>query len=346
MKIMRKLSTAVTLMLSVAMPALAGITVNSPSNNSEVSSPFTLSATAFTCSSRNVVSMGYSFDSSSDTTVVHQQSIESSISGPAGTHTLHVKAWGPHGAACVTDVTLTINSGTTNSNGDSGGTVPPGAVTVSNIEVLSGWQNHHDSAGNGSSSGYTTLVSSPSLSGNSREFVTQFSNGGDERYSVVFADDVDSKNFFYDGWVYFDDSSKYIGNLELDINQTMANGETVLSGIQCDGYTGQWAYTVNKGSSHSPKPHWDKKSGTSCNPRDWSTNTWHHIQASISRDDSGYVTYHSVWVDGAESKLDATVYGAADLGWGNVINTQFQVDGVGGSGTSTVYLNDLSISRW
>jgi hypothetical protein len=44
--------------------------------------------------------------------------------------------------------------------------------------------------------------------------------------------------------------------------------------------------------------------------------------------------------------LDATVYGAADLGWGNVINTQFQIDGLGDGGKSTAYLNDLSISRW
>ncbi|MBV8281802.1 MAG: hypothetical protein JO347_07030 [Candidatus Eremiobacteraeota bacterium] len=239
---------------------------------------------------------------------------------------------------------MTIKSGSTGGGGEP--VVPSNAVTVHNIEVLSEWKEHHDTAGTGSSSGRTMLVSSPSHSGNSRKFVTDFSNSGDERYSVVFADDMEAKNFVYDGWVYFTDSSKYIANLELDINQTMANGQTLLTGVQCDGYTGKWDYTVNEGSAQNPRPHWVGKDGTNCNPRDWSTNTWHHVQASLSRDDSGYITYHSVWLDGVESKLDATAYGAAALGWGNVINTQFQIDSLGGSGESTAYLNDLSISRW
>ena len=344
MKIMRIFSTAVAFVAAASLTALAGVTVHSPADDSDVTSPFTLSATAFICASRNVVSMGYSFDTSSDTTVVYAQSIDRAISGPTGTHTLHVKAWGGHGTSCVTDVTVTIRSG----GGGSGSepVVPPNAVTVHNIEILSDWKESHDTAGIGSSSGYTKLVSSPSHSGNSRQFVTDFSNSGDERYSVVFADDTQAKNFVYDGWILFTDSSKYIANLELDMNQVMANGQTLLTGVQCDGYTGLWDYTVNEGSAQNPRPHWVGKTGTNCNPRDWSTNTWHHVQASLSRDDSGYITYHSVWLDGVESKLDATVYGAADLGWGNVINTQFQIDGLGSGGKSTAYLNDLSISRW
>lgn len=344
MKFIRILSTVVTFVACASVPALAGVKVSSPNNETEVSSPFTLSADATTCSSQNVDAMGYSFDSSSDTTVYRKQSIEDTIAGPAGTHTLHVKAWGDHGSTCVADVKITVKGGAASDSGDSN--IPSDAVTVSNIEVLSGWKAQHDDGGPGSSSGWTTVVSSPSHSGNSREFATQYSNGGDERYSVPFADDVDAKNFFYDGWVYFTDSSTHLGNLEMDINQTMANGKTVLIGVQCDGYAGEWAYTVNQGTAQNPKPHWVSKSGTSCNPRNWSTHAWHHVQASISRDDSGYITYHSVWLDGAESKLDATVFGAADLGWGDVITTQFQVDGLGSGGQTKVYLSDLSISRW
>jgi hypothetical protein len=345
MKTPRILSTAVTLLLSAAVPAIAGVTINSPSNDSEVTSPFNLSATAFTCSSQNVASMGYSFDSSSDTTIVNKQSIDAPISGPAGTHILHVKAWGPHGASCVSDIKVTIRAGAA-AAATSEVSLPSEATTVSNIEVLSGWKGTHDEGGPGTSSGSTSLVSSPSHSGNSRMFVTEYTNGGDHRYSVPFSDDVDAKNFFYDGWVYLTSSSKYIGNIEMDINQTMPNGQTVLIGVQCDGYTGNWAYTVNQGTAKNPKPHWVSKSGTTCNPRDWSINTWHHIQASISRDDSGYITYGSTWLDGVETKLNSKVYGAADLGWGDVITTQFQVDGLGSSGKTTVYLNDLSISRW
>ena len=66
---------------------------------------------------------------------------------------------------------------------------------------------------------------------------------------------------------------------------------------------------------------------------------------AFSRDDSGYIAYHSVWLDGLEIPINATAFGAADLGWGPTINTQFQIDGMG-SGTVTSYVDSLKVSRW
>jgi len=40
------------------------------------------------------------------------------------------------------------------------------------------------------------------------------------------------------------------------------------------------------------------------------------------------------------------VNGAFDLGWGPMINTQFQVDGLGNRGSTKVYLDSLTVSRW
>jgi hypothetical protein len=289
--------------------------------------------------------MGYSFDSSSDTAVVNHQTMDLQVSSSSGTHTLHVKAWGSNGSSCVTDVVVNVQSGSDTSSFGST-SVPANAETVSHIQALSGWQNEHDSAGEGSSSGSTSIVSSPSLYGNTRAFQTTYANGGDERYSVNFADDVNAQNFFYDAWVYLTDSAAKIGNLEMDVNQVMADGKTLLAGVQCDGYTGHWAYTVNTGSASDVKPKWVSKSGTSCNPQNWTRHAWHHVQFSFSRDDSGTITYKSIWLDGTESSLNEKAFGAADLGWGPTINTQFQVDGYGSSGTITVYLDNLTISRW
>jgi hypothetical protein len=326
----------------LTVPAMAGVTVNSPANTADVESPFTLSATAATCSSQNVSSMGYSFDSSADTTVFDSSSIEASVGSSSGTHTLHVKAWGDKGSSCVTDVTINVKAGGTSA----GSEIPSDAVSVSSIQAMSNWQADHDSGGPGSSSGSTKIVSSPSLHGSTRRFVTEYKNSGDERYSVSFSDDTDSKNLYYDAWIYLTSSASQIANIEMDVNQVMANGQTVLIGVQCDGYSGTWDYTVNKGSAKTPKPHWDSKSGTKCNPRSWTRDKWHHVQASFSRTDSGTITYKSVWFDGVETKLNATAFGAADLGWDPVINTQFQVDGLGSSGTTTVYLDSLTVSRW
>jgi hypothetical protein len=64
------------------------------------------------------------------------------------------------------------------------------------------------------------------------------------------------------------------------------------------------------------------------------------------RSSTGTVTYHSVWVDGVENKMNVQAFAAADLSWDPVIQTQFQVDGLGSSGTITAYLDNLTVSAW
>lgn len=336
--------------LAFTIPAFAGITVTTPYNGQSVSDPFHLVAYSTTCGSGSVVSMGYSFDSSSDTTIFNAQSIDTHISASSGSHTLHIKAWGSGGASCVEDKTIDVTSSTSSSTtsastSSSSLSVPSSASSVSSIQVLT-WSKSHDTAASGSASGSTDLVTSPSLYGTTRRTITSFSNDGAERYTTVFSDNDTAENFVYDAYVYLTSSSSKLANLEFDINQTMANGQTVLTGIQCDGWTGQWAYNANNGSAGSPRLAWMKKSGTSCNPQKWSQYKWHHVQFSLSRDSSGYITYHSVWLDGVETPLNVKVYGAASLGWGKAINTQFQIDGYGSSGTVTAYIDSLKISMW
>ena len=195
--------------------------------------------------------MGYSFDSSSDPTIITGQTINKSVSSSTGTHVLHVKSWGSNGAACVTDVTINVSTSVSTSSATS---IPSYADSVSSIESLSGWRAQHDSGGTGSSSGSMSMVSSPSKYGSSRKFYTAFSNNGTERYSVAFNDNTSAKNIFYDTWIYLTSSASHIGNLEFDINQTMDNGQTAMMGFQCDGWTGHWAYNVNTGSAGIRRP--------------------------------------------------------------------------------------------
>lgn len=332
-------SCALLFAFTAAAPVFATVTVSSPGNGADVPSPFTLSADASTCSSQSVAAMGYSFDNSTDTTIVNSTSVNVQVSTGSGSHTLHVKAWGDQGAACVTDVAITVTSG-------SSSVVPSSAITVSSIESLSNWIAAFDGGtGIGNASGSMSMVSSPSQNGHAREFITRFANSGGERYSVVFGDDETSTNFLYDGWVYLTDSSSQIGNLELDMNQTMANGQTVIFGFQCDGYTSTWDYTKNAGTPTAPSDQW-VHSGAYCNPRGWGTNTWHHVQVYYSRDDSGNVTYHCVWLDGLQENINATVNSAFALGWGPALLTNFQVDGLGSNGSPNVYLDNLTVYRW
>jgi hypothetical protein len=131
----------------------------------------------------------------------------------------------------------------------------------------------------------------------------------------------------------------------MDLNQVMPNGRTAIFAVQCAGDSGTWDYTKNAGTPDRPVVQWVQSRAT-CNPRRWSIHVWHHVQISYSRDDSGNVTYQSVWLDGARQNINATVPSAFALGWSPTLQTQFQVDGIGGSGTITVYLDNLTIFRW
>ena len=222
--------------------------------------------------------------------------------------------------------------------------IPAGAAKVSNLQTFGDWSSTNDSAAGGRSSGSMGMVSSPSRSGSARRFTTAFSNNGAQRYKVSFGDDVAATNFFYDGWIYLNGSASNIANIEMDMNQVMPNGQTVIYGFQCDGWYGTWDFTKNAGTPAKPKDAWVHSSAP-CNPRSWAINTWHHVQISYSRNGAGVVTYHSVWLDDVEHPINASVPSAFALGWGATLLTNFQIDGRG-NGANTVYLDALTIYRW
>ena len=337
-------------------PAFASPTVNNPTNGETVNSPFELSASAATCSSRTVKTLGWSLDHSSDTTLIQEQTMDVQINASAGKHTVHVKAWAGS-YVCVTDVVVNVTTDGSGSGGggaSGGGTgpggvtnplLPPDPVTVSSVEKLENWKGQHDSGTSGTATGRTSLVVSPSVSGNSREFAISYTNKGGERFSSSFAEDRTSKNFLYDAWVYPTNSAKNVANLEMDLNETMPNGQTVIFGFQCSAYSGTWEYSENLGTPQHPKGHWQATKAP-CNVANWTPNTWHHVQVSYSRNDSGMATYQAVYFDGVKSDINVTVLAARAMGWGSSISTNFQIDGRGASGSVTLYLDNLVVYRW
>jgi hypothetical protein len=347
MMLIRNLSCVCLVLAAAMVPALAQTVINSPTNGEQVSSPFTLNMSAATCSSQPVSAVGYSLDNSSSTSSWPAQYIDGPVAAPSGWHTLHVKVWNDKGAACVTDVSVDVAATpAASSSGSSGAVVPSNAVGVSSIQSMGNWTAIHDVGTIGSSSGTMSLASTPALTGTSRLFANQFNNYGGERYSVQFDDNTTSENFFYDAWVYIAGSSSGFANLEFDLNQTMPNGQTVLMGFQCDGWSQRWDYAVNGGSPTSPKDTW-LASYAPCNVHNWGVNQWHHLQIYFSHNESGWVTYHSVWLDGAEQDLNITACSGYALGWGPAIVTNFQIDG-NNSGTTwgNVYLDEVTVHRW
>jgi hypothetical protein len=315
-------------------PAYA-ITVTAPVNGAQLTSPFTVTASAQFCESEPTVSMGYSLDYGKTTIV--PKSFSAAVVAGDGQHTLHVKCWGSHGAHADTSVDVTVGSSTT--------TPPSGITVVSDIQSLPDWAWDHDPATHGSASGYSDIAPAPSVSGNARQYSISFSDSGGEIFHKSFGKDTVSTHFIYDSYIWLENSSS-IANIEMDLNQVIANGDTVIYGVQCDGYSGTWDYTLNIGSPDHPRDKWNHSNIPCPDPKTWEPHTWHHVQLSYSRDGET-VTYESVVLDGEQSDfVGATGNSAFRLGWGATLLTNFQLDGHGSEGSATAYVDKFTISRW
>jgi hypothetical protein len=414
-----------TLTLAVASVPAFAITVYTPANGAQVSSPFKLTASTQTCDLKPAVAMGYSIDSGK-ATIVSSTAFSAMVPAALGSHVVHVKCWGnkvdgeklinitvvaasappataaatpsfsPAGGQYASTQVVTLSAATPGATiyyttdgsaptassakysegitvGSStvieavavaqgyessglaraqyvitppiGPAIPSNAVSVAGVQLQPNWEMVHDPGTSGSSIGQMTLVSEPSLSGEAAKFDTTFTNWGGELYSKSYATDPNATNFLYDAEVWIEAGSQ-IGNLEMDNNQVIADGDTVIYAFQCAGDSNTWDYTENAGTRTAPIVKW-VHSDQPCNPAAWTPNAWHHVQISYSRDDVGNVTYNSVWLDGVEAPINETVPSAFSLGWASGdLMTNFQVDGIGASGSSVLYLDELTIYRW
>ena len=200
----RRSCFAIVLFVLSTVSARAQVNVIYPVNGAVVSSQFSLYATADTCSNQWVSAMGFSLDSGGDITFVYNPSIYyTPVNVAPGAHVIHVKSWGNQGAVCVTDVAITgAGSGSASAagsnampSGGSGPYVPPNATIVSSIHALGDWVSFHDYGTYGSSSGATSMTSSPSISGNALELYTTYTYYGGQRYYAWFGDDTYFQEF-------------------------------------------------------------------------------------------------------------------------------------------------------
>ena len=319
--------------------SFGAVTVTSPAPGQTVTSPFLLSATNVTCEGQPVSTMAYSLDSNGTLlALTNATTLNAQVTASAGQHILHVKSWGPNHAACDTDVTANVVTNAATS------VIPSYAVAVRNIQTFLNWKGQFDPAtvvsGTTSASGTFSIVNSPSQSGAAMKFVTTYSGNGGELYWDNFASDTTSQNWFLDANVYVASPNSTLANIEMDLNQVDSSGNTIIMGFQCDGWNSTWDYTWTDTSTH-----WTRSSQP-CNPRNWAPNAWHHVQIWYSRDTSGNVTYHTVWLDNVRQDINATVHSKLALGWAKANIMNFQIDGLGSYGTVTTYLDNVTVYRW
>jgi hypothetical protein len=222
--------------------------------------------------------------------------------------------------------------------------IPMNAVSSGDLNASRAWQWNHDPGTPGSSQGSTVYpVPNLTLDNSAREFYMNYSGHGGEIYHVSFGHDTNATHFVYDAYVYIEDPSQ-LQNLEMDMNQVMADGRTVILGFQCASGSGTWEYTlITNGSTH-----WHA-SNVACKVKNWTAKTWHHVQIASHRDASGNVGYDWVNLDETYSNLlNATGNSAASLGWAKgdlLINLQFDGSSAA-SGTITAYTDKVIVYRW
>jgi hypothetical protein len=327
----------------------ANITVASPVNGTSNSSPVWVRAHNVGCNGLTPTAFGFSVDSGGTTMGVTPFDIDvTHFSIGGGTHTIHFKAWTSGGICPVVDTTFNVGGG---GGGTSGGNTTPSNPSVSipsyaaaspDLDTSGNWVGEHDGGTPGGSQGSMAYPASVSLYDNAREFYMTYWGRGGERWHNSFGNDGSATHFVLDTYVYVKDPNQ-MANLELDLNQVMSNGETVIFGTQCSVYSHSWEWTYVSGG-----PHWHS-SNVGCNPTTWAANTWHHIQVGFHRDSNGYVTHDWVNFDGTHSTFSgASGSGGLWLGWakGDLL-MNVQMDGYyTGSGSITAFFHKTTFYRW
>jgi hypothetical protein len=354
-----------------AQPAFASnITVASPVSGTTTASPLWVRAHNVGCNGLTPTAFGFSIDNSSTTKMgvtVHDIDV-TKVAIASGKHTIHFKAWTHSGICPVVESTINVGGTTVQSGTGSSGTSTPGtgtsgagtsgnstgsgsvstsipsnAVGSADLDTSSNWQGEHDSGTPGSSQGSTVYPATTPLYDDAREFYMTYSARGGERWHDSFTNNSTATHFVLDTYVYVVNPDQ-LANLELDLNQVMSNGKTVIFGTQCSSYSGTWEWTYYASGGF----HWHA-SNVACKTTAWTANTWHHIQIGFHRDGNGYVTHDWVDFDGVHSVFSGAGGSAAEsLGWAKgsqIMNVQ--MDGYSkSSGTLTAYFHKTTFYEW
>jgi hypothetical protein len=335
----------------LSQPVLASdITVASPVSGTNVSSPVWVRAHNIGCDSLSPSAFGYSIDNSA-TLILGVTAYDIDVTNQiiaAGSHAIHFKSWTSNGICPVITTTFTV-SGSAPAPPAPAPPAPAPPERIPSYATSSGdldgasWEYVHDTGTPGASTGSILYPATTPLYDDALEFYMTFSDYGGERWYLSFGNSTSATHFVYDTYVYFVDPSQ-VQNVEMDVNQVMANGETVILGTQCASGSQTWEYaTITNGDAH-----WNA-SNVPCNPTTWTANTWHHIQVGVHRDSNGVVTHDWVNLDGTHTVFNNAVGGSAQqLGWtiGDLL-TNFQLDGDNAdSGSITSYVHEMTIYYW
>ena len=298
-----------------APPTGVSVQLATPTSNSNVSSPFTMQASA--SSSHPIVGWHAYLDGANVFTGGNTGSVSANLTAGSGNHQLVIRAWDSTGA--YGDQTINISVGG-NGNGPLP-TPPQNAIVFNNLnQQNTGWSSCKDSgcAGGSGTGNYwqAFFQGSPSMDGSSMEL---YRDG--VWANALWVKKVGANNnvshLLWDFYFYVDSASTSATQaLEFDGFQ-FVGGYNYMIGSQCDYGNGHWD-TWSETSGH-----W-LPTTIAC-PK-FAPNTWHHIQwyETLNHSNHSY-TYVTLVVDGTAYPVNQTQY-AKYLAWGDNLGVQWQLD--------------------
>jgi len=333
-----KLSVAVCLCAMFALPAVAGVSVNSPTSGSTSGSPVHFVATASSPScSKGVASMGIYTAPGKLAYTVNGTKMDTYLNMSNGTYNVVVQEWDNCGWSATAPLTLNVGGSSGSGGGSGGGKVfsslqksggwtgyallPPGFGICSSCNPGGsnvkwawaqgvGWPSADGIATKSSYKGGTTQWADILWN---NHLIGDFSSQGLSDTSRTLAPSL--HNFTYD--VYF-----WVGNvnssqaLEFDINQ-FVNGKSYIWGHECriDGGH-EWDTWSNPGQ------HW-VKSGIPCNPI---SNAWNHLTINVQRTSDGHLLFHTITLNGNTATLNRYDTPTSTNWYGITVNYQIDSD--------------------
>lgn len=221
-------------------------------------------------------------------------------------------------------------------------TIPATAKSVSLISQGTWKAPVHDAGTPGTASGTNNYPVVGPLSNSDREFSMTYTAAGGVRWANSWANDTTATNFVLDAMVESPDWT-HAADLELDTNAVLANGSTAILGTQCASQQKTWDITLLSGGSW----HW-VATNVPCNPLTWTPNLPHHIRIFGTISSTGMSVYEGVEFDDAYTPFANASGNTADaLGWSKgTLLENLQIDGLGASGSATVYLDRFTLYRW
>lgn len=224
--------------------------------------------------------------------------------------------------------------------------IPAHAVSSGVLDGAGGWQWNHDPYTGGATQPTSNFPIYPDgMQGFAgRQFVAPYSGGPHTGalWHLAFGSDSRAQHFAYTANVYLV-TPEQIENVEMDMNQVIDDGRTVILALQCAGGSKTWEYTTASENA----THWHP-SNVACNPATWGVKKWHKVALFTERDAVGNVTYDGVCFDDVcQAFQGAAGPSVLALHWNpHELLLNYQTDAAQPAGIMDSYLRDLEIYRW